>query len=580
MPLGSGNLLKTYQKYGLFFFASAILSVSTANAQSPADDFARRQAEQQKKQQIETLRKFTPQGNETPRLEQAIMPSDGRCFDIDHVTVEGAKKVSVGAIDKITNPYTGHCIGIADIQKIMKDLTNLYLDKGYVTARLYIPPQDIKKSRLLKFVVEEGILSDIYYNGKPVSPYDGVIMSSMPRMKGKVMNMRDVEQGLDQMNRLASNNAKSDILPGKEQGETILNVTNQPNKRWQINLSHDNLGQDSTGFARYNANLTLDNVLKINDLWNFGYQRTQRDYWNDNDLDGNSNSYSGSVSIPNGYWTFNVSGYYYEYKSTVPGNFGPINTSGDSSELRGSVGRLLHRDNKSLTTLNVGLAYKETNNFLLGNKIEVGSRMYTVANIDLSHSRQMLDGTWTFDLNYMQGLDWFGAVKKHDPGAGDSEPEFSKVVGTISVATPFKIKNQNFIVNNLLVGQYSPDNLFAAEQISIGSYSNVRGSRDSLLYGNNGFFTRNEIAWRTVPWGNDAKLVSAFGEFRPYVGLDYGQVFAQADWGFEDENLSSWTAGAKFVGGRINLDAGYSEIFSGTVLKNTGMAFASVSLTF
>ena len=190
-------MLKTYQKYGLFFFASAILSVSAANAQSPADDFARRQAEQQKKQQIETLRKFTPQGNETPRLEQAIMPSDGTCFDIDHVTVEGAKKVSVGAIDKITNPYTGHCIGIADIQKIMKDLTNLYLDKGYVTARLYIPPQDIKKSRLLKFVVEEGILSDIYYNGKPVSPYDGVIMSSMPRMKGKVMNMRDVEQGLE-----------------------------------------------------------------------------------------------------------------------------------------------------------------------------------------------------------------------------------------------------------------------------------------------------------------------------------------------------------------------------------------------
>lgn len=187
-------MLKTYQKYGLFFFAGAILSISAANAQSPADDFARRQAEQQKKQQIETLRKFTPQDNETPRMEQTIMPSDGKCFDIDHVTVEGTKKVSVVAIDKITNRYAGHCIGIADIQKIMKDLTNLYLDKGYVTARLYIPPQDIKKSRLLKFVVEEGILSDIYYNGKPVSPYDGVIMSSMPRMKGKVMNMRDVDR--------------------------------------------------------------------------------------------------------------------------------------------------------------------------------------------------------------------------------------------------------------------------------------------------------------------------------------------------------------------------------------------------
>ncbi|CAM1653478.1 Polypeptide-transport-associated [Bartonella apihabitans] len=463
----------------------------------------------------------------------------------------------------------------------MKGITNAYLDKGYVTARVYIPEQDIKKSRQLKFVIEEGILSDIYYNGQPVSPYNGVIMSAVPRIKGKTLNMRDVEQGLDQMNRLASNNAKSDILPGKNESDTILNITNQPNKRWQVNLSHDNLGQASTGYARYNANLTLDNMLGVNDLWNFGYQRTDKDYWNGNKLDGNSNSYSGSVSIPNGYWTFNVSGYYYEYKSIVPGNFGPIKTSGDSSELRGSISRLLHRDNKSLTILTGGLAYKETNNFLLGNKIEVGSREYTVANLDLSHSRQMLGGTWTFDVNYMQGLDWFGTIEKHAPGAGDAEPEFSKVTGTISIVTPFKIKEQNFLLSNLLVGQYSPDNLFGAEQMSLGGYSNIRGMRDSLLYGNNGFFTRNEFAWRTVPYGNNAAMVKALGEFRPYVALDYGQVFAQAKWGFEDDNMASWTIGSRFSGGIVNLDIGYSDVFSTTV-KNPydGMAFVSMSVTF
>lgn len=578
--IGDQSLFQHYPKYGVFFCAIAVLSISIANAQSPADNFARHQAAKQKEQQIEILRRFTPKGVATRSFDQAAIPSDGRCFAIDKILVSGATLVPTKAIDKVTDQYIGKCIGIADLQNIIKALTNLYLDKGYVTARLYIPEQNVKQSRLLNLVVEEGILSDIYYNGRPVNPYDGVIMSSMPRMRGRPMNMRDVEQGLDQINRLASNNAKTDILPGKNEGDTIVNVSNQPGKRWQLNVSHDNLGQESTGFARYNSTLTLDNLLKINDLWSFGYQRTQRDYWNDNNLDGKSNSYSGSVSIPNGYWTFSVSGYYYKYKSIIEGNFGPIHTSGNSSELRGSVNRLLHRDNKSLTTLNVGLAYKETNNFLLGNKIEVGSRIYAVANIDLSHSRQMLKGTWTFDFNYMQGVDLFGAVKKHEPGAGDAEPKFSKFVGTISVATPFKIKSQNFIVNNLLLGQYSPDNLLGAEQISLGSYSNVRGSRDSLLFGNNGLFTRNEIAWRALPWGNNARLVRALGELRPYAGLDYGQVFAQSKWGFESGNLSSWTAGAKLVGGLINLDAGYSKVFAGTVWKNTGLAFVSLSVTF
>lgn len=47
----------------------ATLSLSTAYAQSPADDFARRQAEQQKKQQIETLRKFTPRGQDAAVID-------------------------------------------------------------------------------------------------------------------------------------------------------------------------------------------------------------------------------------------------------------------------------------------------------------------------------------------------------------------------------------------------------------------------------------------------------------------------------------------------------------------------------
>lgn len=573
----------------LFFFRHSYLvmpfvfcgTISCAFAQSPADDFARRQAEQQKKQQLDQLRRFTPNDKPQVQLPQATLPEDGSCFEILEVNVEGATKLSEKALASITSSYSGKCIGLRDIQSLMKTLTNAYLDKGYVTARVFIPEQDIKNSHMFKLVVVEGKLSDIYMDGKNASPYDGVVMSAFPTLKGRVLNMRDVEQGLDQMNRLASNNAKSEMLPGKDNGSTILNITNQPTKRWQVNISHDTLGQASTGYARFNAGLTMDNVLKLNDLWNFSYQRTDKDYWNGNRLDGNSNSYSGSVSIPHGYWTFNVSGYTYDYHSIVPGQFGPIKTSGDSSELRGSASRLLYRDSKSLTTLNFGLAYKETNNFLLGNKIEVGSREYSVGNLGLSHSRQMLTGTWTFDLSYLQGLGIFGSVKKNAPGAGDADPEFAKFTATISAMTPFKIAKQNFILSNLLVGQYAPDNLFGAEQMSLGSYSNVRGARESLIYGNNGFFSRNDIVWRTVPWGNNASLVKTLGEFRPYAGVDYGQVFAQARYRFEDDNLASWTVGAKLAGGRLSFDGGYSEVFSTTVKQDKGgMAFVSMAITF
>lgn len=64
------------------------------------------------------------------------------------------------------------------------------------------------------------------------------------------------------------------------------------------------------------------------------------------------------------------------------------------------------------------------------------------------------------------GLWLFCAVRRHGSGAGDAEePAFSKFIATVSVMTSFRFGEQNFVLSPLLSGQYSPDNLFEAEQI-------------------------------------------------------------------------------------------------------------------
>ncbi|GAA5097975.1 two-partner secretion system transporter TpsB2 [Bartonella acomydis] len=488
-----------------------------------------------------------------------------QCFAIDDIIVDGVYHITKRAIAAVTDPYVGKCIGLADIQLLIKQLTKVYLDQGYVTARFYIPDQDIKSSKTLKFVVVEGKLSDIYYNGLPASPYNYVVWSAFPGLEEHILNMRDIEQGLDQINRLFSAHAQSELLPGREEGSSIVNINNQPDKAFKVSVSHDNLGQSSTGYARYSAGLKLENILGLNDAWDFSYQRSQTDYWGGSEQEGHSNNISASVSIPYGYWTFGLNGIAYNYQSIIKGNFTDIETTGDSSELHASTSRVLHRDSVSLTTLNLGLSYKRTNNYLLGNKIEVGSRQYSVANFGISHSRQMLGGTWTFDISYLQGLTIFYSVKKHSPGAGDAEPQFAKFTGTLNIMTPFEVSGWNFVLSNLFSGQYSPHHLLAAEQISLGGASNVRGTRESLIFGNNGFFIRNDLMLRTIPWRNNATLKKVFGEFRPYVGLDYGRVFAQPLYGFTNEQLAGWTAGIKLAGGLVSLDARYSSIFWSTV---------------
>lgn len=54
-------------------------------------------------------------------------------------------------------------MGIGEINKLMRDVTNYYVDKGYVTARVAIPQQDMKSGNL-QILVIEGTIEDIILN--------------------------------------------------------------------------------------------------------------------------------------------------------------------------------------------------------------------------------------------------------------------------------------------------------------------------------------------------------------------------------------------------------------------------------
>ncbi|WP_334546464.1 ShlB/FhaC/HecB family hemolysin secretion/activation protein [Rhizobium leguminosarum] len=553
--------------------AVLMIGVASAHAQSPADDFNRRQEEQTQSQRLDALRRATPGGSadgENGSLPAG--PGNGACFDITRVEIDGANLLSAQEIGKVTAPYGNRCVGLAEINAVLRDVTHLYIDHGYVTSRAYVPQQDIAKTRILRLLVVEGTLSDIYLNGQKVAG-SGSLATAFPGLIGRVVNIRDIEQGLDQMNRLQANDAKSAMLPGPKDGTSILNIENRPGRPWHASLGNNNMGQESTGFSRSSASLGLDDLLDINDQWSFSYEHSGPDYPWRNDGKGYGNSYSGSVSVPYGYSTVSLNGSWYQYESAVEGNFSSLETSGNSGQAGLGIDRVVLRDKDSITTVRSSLTYKQTNNFLLGNLIEVGSRRYTVGEIGISHSRRMFGGIWVFDASYDKGLGLFDAVEPGDPGAGNADPRFSKFNATISVTQPFTLAGRQLELTSLLSGQYSPDNLLGAEQISLGSYSNVRGTRESVLFGNNGMFSHNEIVWRTKSNESGDAVAEVLGELRPYLGLDYGHVYSQKRFDMTGGDLASWTAGIRAVGGNISADLGYSDIVASSLDQVDGGLF-------
>ncbi|HCF1927942.1 TPA: ShlB/FhaC/HecB family hemolysin secretion/activation protein, partial [Pseudomonas aeruginosa] len=57
-------------------------------------------------------------------------------------------------------PYQGRCLGVGQLNALLKAVTDHYLDRGYVTTRAYLPQQDLA-SGTLRIIVVEGRLEGL-----------------------------------------------------------------------------------------------------------------------------------------------------------------------------------------------------------------------------------------------------------------------------------------------------------------------------------------------------------------------------------------------------------------------------------
>lgn len=111
------------------------------------------QPQQQREQAIERQRQLKDQEPGGIEMQTAPAPlatlPDWPCFEMRHILLNGAEALSANTRSRLKAPYLGRCIGMASIQELVRDITNYYIDKGYVTSRAYVPEQDIRGGELI-----------------------------------------------------------------------------------------------------------------------------------------------------------------------------------------------------------------------------------------------------------------------------------------------------------------------------------------------------------------------------------------------------------------------------------------------
>lgn len=470
-----------------------------------------------------------------------------QCFVIRNIILEGSYSLSDEERQGLILPFIGKCLGLVEIRELMRVVTNFYIDKGYVTTRAYIPQQDMSTGTL-KLLIIEGITGEIDLEQKNVRTN---LATAFPDLKGKILNIRDIEQGLDQINRLQSNNATMELLPGKEPGKTNILVKNQPaTTPVSGTLALDNYGSEATGNTRGTFTLGVDNPLGVNDYWFVSLSRN---------IDANNSRLSKSsllnFDIPYGYLNFTGTYSKSAYRSLIKTPVQTLMSNGGTSTPSLGVQYVLERSQKDKATLTTKLVHTDTKNYIEGSLLTSSSRKLTVLNVDLTKVFSELDGSWTVSGGFSKGLDWFGVEELPNAGQGTIPSiNFIKFNFSTSYTRPFKLMDSHASWSSSIQAQYSHDFLYGTQQIAVGGLYTVRGYDGTSIAGDRGLFWRNDIGL-LLPNFTDPENSKLFGKFQAYFALDAGDIDDRE--GQIGGSLIGAAIGVRNISGKAKFDFAY-----------------------
>ncbi|MFL6641965.1 MAG: ShlB/FhaC/HecB family hemolysin secretion/activation protein [Paraburkholderia graminis] len=561
------------------------LASNAQQAPTPADTAAAARANAEQNQQLQQQRDAQQRDaavqapvvrSEVPRVQGwPELPAEQPCFRIDSLSLDVPPNLpdavrSHGAsqlpLDRFAFArewlahYRGQCIGKAGLDVLTKGLQQAILSEGYITTRVLLPAQDLSTGTL-KFALVPGVIRKLRYADPDTR---GTWKTAFPARDGDLLNLRDLEQGLEQSKRVASQDVDMKIEPTDTPGESDVVISMKRAKPWSVVASVDNSGSRATGKLQGNLSVGIDNPLGLNDVLTAGASQDLE--FGDKRL--GSHGFNGSYSLPWGYWTATLSGSANTYYQNIAGVNQTFVSSGNSQTAALRFARVLRRSQTDVFGVEFQLSKRFGESFIDGTDIPTQRRNNTFIEAGLTDRHYFgaaqLDGT----LAYRQGIGGLGATP--DPHPGGPTYRYHRAVLDTNLSVPFAVKTQNFRYVTTVHAQFTNDTLFYLDDLTIGSRYTVRGfDGETMLAAEKGFYWRNELQ---MPLGQTGQTL--------YTGIDYGHVFGPNTAFLAGTQLAGAVIGLRgSVGTRIG---GFAyDVFAGTpVYKPAAFPTARVTLGF
>ena len=542
---------------------------SAAQAAGPEEELLRQQErERVLRDQLESRPDVRLQAAPVGEGAERLPAKESPCFAINDVRLigEASEKFqwALRAANPKDDPAIGRCLGGGGINLTMKRMQNAIIEAGYVTTRVLAEAQDLN-SGVLVLTLVPGRIREIRFEEGTSARANA--WNAMPANPGDLLNLRDIEQALENFKRVPTAEADIKIAPARaadaRPGESDVVIAWSQRFPARVSLSVDNSGSKSTGKYQGNVSLSLDNLLSLNDLF---YASVNHD------LGGGESGHRGSdgstlhYSLPFGYWQLGFTSSEYNYEQSVAGANQSYQYRGESRNNEVRLSRLLYRDAVRKTTAWGSLWTRSSENFI--DDTEVGNQKRRMAGWQLGLDHREFIGASILDLGvaYRRGTGAHDALRapEEDFDAGTSRSQI--ITADAQLQVPFQVGDQRLRYIGGWRAQWNRTPLVPQDRFSIGGRYSVRGfDGENILSADRGWTLRNEIGLSLGQTGQEL-----------YTGIDYGEVSGQS---------SEFLIGQRLAGAVVGIRGGYKGLSYdwsvGTPLKKPdGFETANVTSAF
>lgn len=198
-------------------------------------------------------------------LERPPLLGEKPCVVINTIELTGEDAVRFAWLQRDFKPFAGLCLGGKSIELLLLNLNDRLLQQGFVTTRVQLELQQVSRG-ILRLKVHAGKISSLVLrqDGKD-QPLPLAIQNAMPTKAGKILNVKDLDQGVETIERLPDSTLRLFIEPAEEPDQSRVVTEWNRGKSVHADVTLDNSSSPSLGRWRISGSASLVNPFGLAD---------------------------------------------------------------------------------------------------------------------------------------------------------------------------------------------------------------------------------------------------------------------------------------------------------------------------